>query len=472
MPGNHPVGQSLPRVVVAGTGGDSGKTLVSLGLCLAWRDEGTPVAAFKKGPDYIDAAWLEWASAAPARNLDTYLMGRGSVRDAFGTFASREGVSVVEGNRGLFDGAGVEGTHSTAELAKLIDAPVILVLDVTKTTRTAGALALGCARFDADLDLAGIVLNRVAGPRHERVARSAVERGAGIPVVGAIPKIPGGDPLPGRHLGLVTVHEHGRLDAVGRRLLETIRSSLDLDAIRSLASSRAALEFTASSPLTVAGDPVRIGVLRDSAFSFYYPENLEALQLGGAELVFVSALEHTELPTLDGLYIGGGFPETHAEQLAANRPLLGSLAAEAADGLPVYAECGGMMLLARTIRWRGETHPMAGVLPMDMVVEARPQGHGYAEVTVDRDNPYFSVDTQLRGHEFHYSRVVDGVGLHSVFDVGRGTGSLAGRDGLVIGNVLASYIHIHARGTPQWAPGVLRRARLWKTTKNSNRGAM
>ncbi len=471
MSGSHPVEQSLPRVVVAGTGGDSGKTLVSLGLCLAWRDEGTPVAAFKKGPDYIDAAWLEWASAAPARNLDTFLMGRREVRDAFGAFASREGVSVVEGNRGLFDGAGVEGTHSTAELAKLIDAPVILVLDVTKTTRTAGALALGCARFDADLDLAGIVLNRVAGPRHERVARAAVERDAGIPVVGVIPKIRGDDPLPGRHLGLVTVQEHGRLDAVGRRLLETIRASLDLDAIRSLASSRKPLDYTAAPPPDAAGPPIRIGVLRDSAFSFYYPENLEALQDGGAELVFVSALEHAALPPMDGLYIGGGFPETHAGALAANRPLLGSLAAAAADGLPVYAECGGMMLLARTIRFEGETHPMAGVLPMDMAVEARPQGHGYAEVTVDRDNPYFSVDTQLRGHEFHYSRVLDGSGLQSVFDVGRGTGSLPGRDGLVIGNVLASYIHVHARGTPEWTRGVLRRARAWKTTKNSNRGA-
>ncbi len=459
---------ALPRVVVAGTGGDSGKTLVSLGLSLTWRDEGIPITAFKKGPDYIDAAWLSWASAAPSRNLDTFLMGRRSVRDAFGAHASREGVSVVEGNRGLFDGAGVEGTHSTAELAKLLGAPVILVLDVTKTTRTAGALAMGLARFDADLDLAGIVLNRVAGPRHERVTRAAVE-GVGIPVLGAIPRLRGGDPLPGRHLGLVTVQEHGKLGEVESNLRQVMRSSVDLASIRSLADASAPFSYERAEEAVVPAEPVRIGVLRDSAFSFYYPENLEALEALGAELVFVSALAHDELPELDGLYIGGGFPETHGAQLAANRPLLGSMATRAAAGLPIYAECGGMMVLARSITFEGDTYPMAGVLPADMVVEPRPQGHGYAEVVVDRDNPYFPAGTRLRGHEFHYSRVADGDGLDSVFAVERGTGSLPGRDGLVVDQVLASYVHLHARGTPAWAEGVVRCARQWKSTRTRTR---
>ena len=391
-------------------------------------------------------------------------MDRDAVRDAFGAHASREGVSVIEGNRGLFDGAGVQGTHSTAELAKLLDAPVILVLDVTKTTRTAGALALGLSRFDPDLDLAGIVLNRVAGPRHERVTRAAVED-AGVPVLGAIPRLLGPDPLPGRHLGLVTVHEHGELDQVEANLLSVLRSSVDLAAIRSLSGSREPFAYTPVSGTPETSDPVRIGVLRDSAFSFYYPENLEALEAHGAQLVFVSALDHDELPPLDGLYIGGGFPETHAAQLAANRPLMGSLAASAAAGMPIYAECGGMMVLARSIVFEGRTYPMAGVLPADMVVEARPQGHGYAEVVVDRDNPYFPAGTRLRGHEFHYSRVAEGSELDSVFAIERGTGSLPGRDGLVVDNVLASYIHLHARGTPAWANGVLRCARRWKSTR-------
>jgi cobyrinic acid a,c-diamide synthase len=452
-------------VVVAGTGGDSGKTLVSLGLCLAWRDEGIPVTAFKKGPDYIDAAWLEWAAGAPARNLDTFLMGRDAVRDAFVSHAAREGVSVIEGNRGLFDGASVEGTHSTAELAKLLDAPLILVLDVTKTTRTAGALALGCARFDPDLNLAGVVLNRVAGARHERVARAAVEGEAGLPVLGAIPRLRGGDPLPGRHLGLVTVQEHGRLDAVEKGLLEIIRSSVDLESIRAVASGSEALTYTTPRTTAPAESRVRIAVLRDSAFTFYYPENLEALEILGAELVFVSALEDDEIPPVDALYIGGGFPETHGKQLSTNRSLLRSLADMAAAGMPVYAECGGLMVLARSIVFEGETFPMAGVLPMDMVVDARPQGHGYAQVEVDRANPFFPVGTRIDGHEFHYSRVLDGTGLDSVFDVKRGTGSLPGRDGLVVGNVLASYIHLHARGTPAWAQGVVERARQWKSTR-------
>ena len=449
----------LPRLVVSGTGGDTGKTLVSLGLCLAWRDEGVPVAAFKKGPDYIDAAWLTWASGAAARNLDTFLMGFEEVDRAFREHAIPNGPNVIEGNRGLFDGASVEGTHSTAELARHLDAPVLLTLDATKMTRTAAAVALGCVRFDPRIRVAGVVLNRVASSRHESVARAAIEDACGVPVVGAIPRVR--DPLPGRHLGLVTVQEHGRLAEVEQSLRGLIRSSLDLDAVAGIARSAPPMpRIDVPDPSRVpAGPEVTIGVLRDSAFTFYYPENLEALEAEGARIEFVSAIESTQLPAVDALYFGGGFPETHAEALSANRPLLDGVRAAARQGLPIYAECGGMMVLARSIRWQGVTYPMAGVLPLDMVVESRPQGHGYAEVVVDGDNPFFEQGTRLRGHEFHYSRVLGGDRVDTAFAMERGTGSFPGRDGIVVGNVLASYIHLHARGTPAWARGLVRSAR-------------
>lgn len=459
-----------PRLVIAGTGGDSGKTLVSLGLCLAWRDEGFPVRAFKKGPDYIDAAWLAWASGSPTRNLDTYLMGFDEVRRAFSTHADSSGPNLIEGNRGLFDGAGAQGTHSTAELAKAIDAPVVLVIGVTKTTRTVAALVHGMTTFDPALHIAGVVLNRVAGTRHESVVRQAIEDHCDVPVLGAIPVLRGDDPLPGRHLGLVTVQEKDDLDSVRDRVLSLVRPALDLPAIRGVARR-------AGPPVSVApnevtrhpGDRVRIGILHDSAFHFYYPENLEALEARGADLVPLSALESRRLPSLDALYIGGGFPETHAEALSRNRSLRHAVRDAAAAGLPIYAECGGLMYLSESIRWRGRDYPMAGVLPARLAVERRPQGHGYTEVQVDADNPFFERGVVLRGHEFHYSHLIGGGdALRTVFDVRRGTGSLPGRDGIVAGNVLASYIHLHARGTPVWADGLAARARAYARARSAD----
>ncbi|MDP7114998.1 MAG: cobyrinate a,c-diamide synthase [Myxococcota bacterium] len=457
------VTEQYPRLVVAGPGGDSGKTLVSLGLCLAWRDDGFPVHAFKKGPDYIDTAWLSWAAGVPARNLDSYLMGFDGIRRAFASTADPTGPNLIEGNRGIFDGAGPAGTHSTAELAKALDAPVLLVLGVAKTTRTAAAIARGLTTFDPGLRFAGIVVNRIAGQRHETAVRRAIEDHCDVPVVGAIPALRGDDPLPGRHLGLVAVQEREGLDSVRARLVAAIRGAVDLERLRTLASEvDPPAPVAPDSPVAAGGTPVRIGVLRDTAFHFYYPENLEALAAQGVELVPLSALEARGLPALDGLYAGGGFPETHAGALSANVSLRAAVREAAAAGLPIYAECGGLMYLARSIRVRGRDFPMAGVLPIRLAVEDRPQGHGYVEVEVDADNPVFPTGTVLRGHEFHYSRVIEGGGdVRTAFAMRRGTGCVSGRDGIVSRNVLASYIHLHARGVPQWAPGFVATARAY-----------
>ncbi len=462
-------------LVVAGAGGDSGKTLVSLGLAAAWHQDGVEVQPFKKGPDYIDAAWLTRAAGRPARNLDEWIMGAEAVRQSFARHAATADVSLIEGNRGLFDG--LDGT-STAALAKLLGAPVLLVVDVTKTTRTAAAFVVGCQALDPTVQIAGVVLNRVGGPRHLFEARSAIEAATGVPVLGAIPKLAGENLLPNRHLGLVPPEEHDRMGEVAQRLGAVLREHADLDAILEIArlpgtsgppESGASVEETSIG--TAAGRRVKVGLFSDSAFTFYYPENLEALREAGADLVPVSALEDERLPDVDLLYIGGGFPETHAPALSKNRSMLRSVRVAARDGLPIYAECGGLIYLSRSVLHEGRRFDLSGVLDVDVEVSRRPQGHGYVEAVADRDNPFFPRGTVLRGHEFHYSRIAPadpdgaGSGVDSsewdlALDVRRGTGSRFGRDGLVAGNVYASWIHLHALGTPSWAPALVERARI------------
>lgn len=440
---------STPRLVVAGLSGDGGKTLTALGLARAFVTRGLRVAPFKKGPDFIDAAWLGEAAGAPGRNLDTFLMPTAAIGDAVMRGMPAD-LLLVEGNRGLYDGLDADGSHSTAELAKLLSAPVVLVVDVTKMTRTTAALVHGCATLDAEVHLAGVVLNRVGTARQERTIREAIRRASGPPVLGAIPRL-AGDPLPGRHLGLVTAAEHPRREEAIEHAAAALRAYADLDALLELAG--------AAPPATLpmqerrrSAPSVRIGVLRDESLSFYYPENLEALEDAGVELIYVSPLRDRTLPALDGLYFGGGFPEVHADRLADNRALRDAVRDAAAAGMPVYAECGGLMYLSRELIVDGGSRPMAGVL--DIVVEqsARPQGHGYVTAVVDRANPWFDVGTQLRGHEFHYSRPFGGADVKATaLQLERGRGVGARRDGVSKGRVWASYTHLHALGAPSWA---------------------
>jgi cobyrinic acid a,c-diamide synthase len=446
-----------PRLVVAGLSGDGGKTLVSLGLSRALGEAGRVVQTFKKGPDYIDAAWLTTATGRPCRNLDPYLMSESAIGRAVAAGSDAD-ILLVEGNRGLFDGVDAAGSHSTANLAKLIGAPVVLVVNVTKVTRTAAAAVLGCSHLDPELALGGVILNRVATARQERVVRDAIESATGIPVIGAVPKLRGEDPLPDRHLGLVTAVEHPRRDEAIARAAAAIAEDVDLDRVEAIASSAPALSITEASP-SVGDERVTIGYFADEAFSFYYPENLETFEAAGSKLVAVSPSRDAELPAIDGLYIGGGFPEVHAARLAANREFALSVRARVADGMPVFAECGGLMYLARELVVDGATHPMAGVL--DVVVEQtpRPQGHGYETVEIDRSNGFFDVGTELRGHEFHYSRIVSGGDREAtVGSVKRGAGIGDGRDAIVAGRVWASYLHLHASATPDWAAGFVTQA--------------
>jgi cobyrinic acid a,c-diamide synthase len=456
---------SIPRLVVAGLAGDSGKTLVTLGLVRAFRSRGLAVSPFKKGPDYIDAAWLGLAAHRPGRNLDTFLMSPEAIGEglARGTPAD---LLLVEGNRGVFDGFDAEGSHSTAELAKRLASPVVLVLDVTKMTRTAAALVKGCAALDPRLNLAAVVLNRVGTLRQERLIRKAIAQVSGPPVMGAIPRHEG-DPLPGRHLGLVTAIEHPRREEAVDRVAQLVQDHTDLEGLLDVARSAPEAMFP-EWPRSTAGSPVRIGIFRDEALNFYYPENLEALEGAGAVPVFISLLQDRTLPDVDALYFGGGFPEVYVDRLAGNIPMREAVRNAAAGGMPVYAECGGLMFLARELIVDGVPRPMAGVLDLVVEQKTRPQGHGYVEAEVHGDNPFFTKGTVLRGHEFHYSRVVAGDDANATtLKLRRGRGLGAGWDGLVKGNIWASYLHVHALGTPAWAPAFVSLARAYRQDRRA-----
>jgi cobyrinic acid a,c-diamide synthase len=440
--------------MLAGPGGDCGKTFAAIGLAAAWREEGVRIAPFKKGPDYIDAAWLTLAARAPARNLDTWMMGSQAVRCSFAHHSVPDGINLVEGNRGLHDGEG--GAHSSAELSKLLRIPVVLIIPAVKTTRTAAAIALGLKMLDRQVEIAGVILNRVANSRQEKVIREAVEEFAGVPVLGAISRIEE-EPLPNRHLGLVTPEEHLQSRRVIGSAARIVSQSVDMNRLRQIAEDAAPLEIPAepSLPDQSGFRGVKIGFFQSPAFTFYYPENLEAIEKPGASLIPIDPLNNRELPELDALYIGGGFPETHAALLSANAGFLASVAGASKNGLPIWAECGGLIFLCRSVVWNEVRYPMAGVFPADVVLDRRPAGHGYEEVIVNQPNPFIKAGTVLRGHEFHYSRLEKTEPVETAFGVRRGTGLGGGRDGLIYKQTIASYMHIHALGTPEWAPGLL-----------------
>ena len=458
---------TIPRLLIAGLRGSSGKTLITLGLLAAWTRKGQQIAPFKKGPDYIDSSWLSRAAGRPCRNLDLFLMSPQEIVRSVGGTVRRDDLVVIEGNRGLYDGLDAQGTCSTAELAKVLRSPVVLVVDCTKAIRTVAAIVLGCQRLDPQVPLRGVILNQLAGRRHESVVREAIAQVCGLPVLGAVPRL-AELPLPERHLGLVPPPEHDRVTQALDQAAGIATKYLDMEALESLARQAAPLESAGCGSTLESGlrpQPTRIGVFRDAAFQFYYPENLEALTREGAALVEISPLRDAALPDVDGLYIGGGFPETLAAGLAANQPFLQSLRAAVDQGLPVYAECGGAVFLGETLRVQDQQYPLAAVLPLAFVLGNKPQGHGYVELETVASNPFFSVATSLRGHEFHYTYIQPSAKeLRFVFRVRRGYGMDGQRDGICHRNVLASYTHLHALASTSWAPAVVRAARRFRSS--------
>ncbi|HBI16426.1 MAG TPA: cobyrinic acid a,c-diamide synthase [Desulfobulbaceae bacterium] len=454
-------------IVVAGLSGGSGKSVAAVGLTAYLRGAGLRVVPFKKGPDYIDAGWLGRAAQHPCYNLDPFLMTPEAICSSFGRHAAGADVALVEGNRGLYDGVDAGGAFSTAELAVQLGLPVLLVVNCSKATRTVAAMVLGCREFDHRLRIAGVILNHIATARQERVIREAVERYTSIPVAGVLPR-QGRDIFPMRHLGITPHQEAESVQLAIERLAGIVAEHFDTVMIRGLLAPVEVPAFPGASG--GHAQRVAIGVLRDRAFQFYYEENLEALRAAGADLVMIDALSASALPEgLDGLYIGGGFPETSARELAANSGFRASVCSAAEQGLPIYAECGGLIFLGRSIVLEGAEYPLAGVFPVTFGMGKKPQAHGYSIFTADRDNPYYSPGTTIKGHEFRYSTVLqwDGKAEDLALRMERGTGFMGGRDGLVRNNVLALYTHVLAPGSPEWTEGIAAAARRYRAGKGN-----
>jgi cobyrinic acid a,c-diamide synthase len=430
-----------PRIVVAGTHSGVGKTTVASGLMTALARKDLRVAPFKVGPDFIDPSYHALATGRPGRNLDAFLSGPELVAPLFAHGSEGADIAVIEGVMGLFDGKGGSGEYaSTAHVAKLLAAPVLLVVDASAMARSAAAIVHGYATFDPELNLAGVILNRVGSPTHERMLRKALEP-LGIPVLGVLRREETVR-TPDRHLGLVPVAERrnearATLDAAG----EVITRSCDLEGIVHLARSAAPLNAEPWNPQAPdPGPPVRIAVAAGPSFSFLYEENLELLRGSAVEVSFFDPTSDEDLPEdTDALYLGGGFPETYAEMLAANELLKKRVRRFAEEGRPVIAECGGLLYLVREL----DGHPMCGVLD----VKARMTDRltlGYREARALTDSPLVGEGTLVRGHEFHYSVVEPGAGERPAWElVGRG------KEGFVSGSVHASYLHIHWAATPE-----------------------
>jgi cobyrinic acid a,c-diamide synthase len=463
----------IPRIVLAGLSGGAGKTIVSLGLTRAWVNRGLCVAPFKKGPDYIDAAWLGLAAKRQACNLDPFLMDSEAMAALFASKARDADLAFVEGNRGLFDGGDLQGSFSTSQLARRLASPLILVLDATKMTRTAAAIVQGCVGFEPDLNLAGVILNRTAGERHRRILREAIEHYTGVPVLGELPKLRD-NPIPERHMGLISSREHAGQEAILEAIAEVVSENCDLERLLEIASNTMAFEDSGRDIwpkpfISDSGIRPRIGYVLDAALWFYYQENLETLRRAGADLVEVSLLSEGEWPELDGLYLGGGFPETQAQALTVNASVRARVLALSRAGMPIYAECGGFMYLCEELHAEGVVYPMAGVFPLATTMCARPQGLGYAEATVFGENIFHPLGATLKGHEFHYSRCLaesrfTGHGRKPAFalKMTRGAGMLNGLDGVVSDNTFAAYTHIHALGAPHWAVNFVRAAERFR----------
>lgn len=443
----------MNRMLISAAHKSSGKTMVSIGLCAALKSRGHVVQPFKKGPDYIDPMWLSLAAGHACRNLDLYLTDSVDVVDTFTRHASE--VNLVEGNKGLYDGLSLDGSNSNAALAKLLDLPVFLVIDARGMTRGIAPLILGYQAFDKDIQIAGVILNKLGGSRHESKLREVIEHYTDVPVVGAI-QYDERLSIIERHLGLMPSNESIAASAKVKQIGDAIAEQVDLDKLLVLSKKE---QFSVPGRPNVCppavGDKVRIGIARDRAFGFYYADDLDALEAAGATLVSFDTLNDAHLPDVDALYIGGGFPEACAIELEANTTLRSEIKQVIDKGMPVYAECGGMMYLSRSISFQGRTYEMVGAIPGDVKMHAKPVGRGYVHLKENTEHPWPHPNSpvkQIRAHEFHYSSLENlPPDSHFAYQVERGHGITGQRDGLILNNLLASYTHLRAIGSCNWA---------------------
>ena len=459
----------IPRVLISGTHGGAGKTTVCLGLARALADDKLTVHPFKKGPDYIDTAWLAKAARRAASNLDLFFLEPCALRAHFLSRSHNADVAVIEGNRGFYDGRDLAGSSSTEAVARWLDAPVVLVVDITKMTRTVAALVHGFTAFPGGKRIAGVILNRSGGERHAALARRAVEELAGVRVFGVLPRVD----MPfihERRMGLVTVDMHEAAEESLARTAAFFREHVDVASILALARSAPELEGGSAEQEPASKTGVRIGVVRDAAFWQYYDENLEALEKAGAELVFLSLLDTAAWPCIDGLYIGGGDIIPYVEALAGNVTRKRYIRNLVEEGMPVYAEQMGCLYLGESFVSGGVHYPMAGIFPLNAQATQKPGQLGYVDATVLTDSLFYPKGTCVRGHEYYYAKVCRDTTVLPVFRhelrsktaVDAQTDDEPRGDGILRNAAFGSCMQIFAPAVPQWAPSFVRSAAAWR----------
>lgn len=486
---------SCKKFCISALSGGGGKTLISLGLARLLANKGYNVKPFKKGPDYIDSKWLSLAARKEATNLDLFLQDRNQIKTLFAhSLANAQNndrrplIALVEGNRGIFDGLDESGSCSTAELCKIIGIPIILGIDCSKITRTIAAILQGIINFDKNIHVKGVILNKIGSLRHEKILIKSIEQYTNLKIMGAMPRLEI-NPLPERHMGISC--QDNMFSDESEKILEQLSLFVDkyIDISRLLFLAKEIICDAAESviPLETSDPQIfsilditkqenrtpdrkkksipKIGYVYDKALWFYYPENLYALENSGCELVQFSILDDSadninKLKDVDGLYLGGGFPEDYADIISAN-PILELFSRYASRNMPIYAECGGLIILANRLHINNTCFRMAKVFSLSVHWHSKPQGLGYVEATVKAENPFFKLATVVRGHEFHYSSCTfEKMESNWALELNRGKGicklesnGITRRiDGLLKGNVWASYMHIFAPAVPDWAP--------------------
>ena len=456
----------MGHLYIAAAHKSSGKTSVSIGLTAAFVKRGLSAQTFKKGPDYIDPLWLSHAAGRPCYNLDFYTQSHAEIIDTFTRNMDGKDIGLIEGNKGLFDGIDVDGTDSNAALSKLLKTPVVLVIDTAGITRGVAPLIQGYLGFDPKVNICGVILNKVGGARHESKLRAALERYTDAEVLGSIGRDTAFQ-IPERHLGLIPANEatgFGAAETMVSRLAFAVSMSVDLDRILEIGNTAELPAVAKKAPgqtpsvTTEVKPDVRIAIARDAAFGFYYQDDLEAFERAGAELIPFDTLKDKHLPECDGLFIGGGFPETQLDALAANSTLLAEIREALAAGKPAYAECGGLMYLSRRISWNDQCADMVGAVAADTLVGDRPQGRGYMILRETGNSPWpkqqknddaGAIDIPV--HEFHYARLKnldkDSLFAHSVV---RGTGIDGHRDSLIVNNLQAGFAHHRNTAANPW----------------------
>jgi len=428
---------------------------MTIGLCAALA-ETMRVQPFKKGPDYIDPMWLGRAAGRPCHNLDFYTMQPDEIINTVAIQSQGADISIIEGNKGLYDGLDLDGSNSNAALSSLLKAPVILVLDARGMTRGIAPLILGYQAFDPSIHIAGVILNQLGGSRHESKLHAVIEHYTDVEVIGSVYQNSELS-IEERHLGLMPSNEDDSADQKIAQIRDIIKQQIDLDRLKSIADQAPALQATKTVNTVIPpADKLRIGIVRNDAVGFYYPGDLQALEQAGAELVFIDTIRDQQLPEIDGLFIGGGFPETRMRELEANAAMRNQVRESIENGLPAYAECGGLMYLSRSLSWKGTTAQMVGVIAADTVMHATPQGRGYIRLQETTNHPWANTEPKpagiIAGHEFHYSALENlDPETHFAYRIVRGAGIDGHNDGIVYKNLLACYAHLRDTESNHWA---------------------